>query len=173
MTIKTTKEIISEINEKADRQIEQAEKKIERAKKRVARETLKAERAADKEMSEEDYVKRYAARVIANEGYHGRIDGKKFSNLANKKTVNRALWMDTDFYFSIVFQSSTQKDKFLKEFTEKMGLNVEGVKEGGIQILNGMALAGVLGIDLEPETSKDYPLPDLDVREFVLDSAEM
>lgn len=113
--------------------------------------------------SEAEIVRSYANRVIKNQQYHGRI-ADKFKGLKQERSVSKNLWMDDDFFFSVVFQSSEQKYEFLKQ------LGVEVDKEGTIQIVNGLKLADKLNIALKLETTKDYPTGSIDLKPFVLDT---
>ena len=142
--------------------IEKEKRKQERLEKRKA----KQEEAAQKKLlknqpkSEADTVSKYAIRVINNQKYHGR------TNL-EYKAASKNIWMDTDFYFSVVFQTKEQKDLFVKEYFNKLGIKTD--YEGGIQIINGMRLAEKIGVKLENAESKDYPLADIDLKDLVLD----
>lgn len=117
--------------------------------------------------TEEEIVKKYVNRVIKNQIYHGRIDDSKFSGLDHTHTVSKKLWNDMDFFFSVVFQSAEQKYEFIEK------LKVEVDEEDQIQIVSGLALAKVLGISLKPETTKDYPVANVDFKNFVLDTEEI
>jgi len=118
-------------------------------------------------VSEEELVKKYANRVIKNQVYHGRVDQNKFQGLEHDRSVSKNLWLDTDFFFSVVFQSSDQKYIFLEALAEKFNLDIG--EEGGIQIVNGLILAKALNIELKLETTKPYPAGNIDLMPFVLD----
>lgn len=122
-----------------------------------------------KEKSESELVKEYANKVIRNTVHHGRVE-KRFDGF-NDKSVNKKLWTDTDFFFSVVFQSSEQKYKFMEFLLDKFGdefVEVDG--KGQIQIVNGLGLAKAMGCELKLEKRADYPLPNLDLMPFVLDN---
>jgi hypothetical protein len=110
---------------------------------------------------EEDLVRKYAQRVINNQRLHGRVDESKFKGI--KYNSNKKTWMDTDFYFSIVFQNSEQKNKFL----QAVSWTSEDME--GVEIVNGLKLAEHLGVKLEKITSKDYPMADLALKDLILD----
>src|SRR5574343_493005 len=88
--------------------------------------------------------------------------------------TNVDLWKDTDFYFSVVFQSSAQKYKFIKEFSQKFDLQVDQVASGDeiFQIFNGLLLAKKLGIQLQVEKIGEFPYPDLELKSMALDGEE-
>lgn len=96
---------------------------------------------------------------------------------ADKKEMRTSvdLWKDTDFFVSIVFQSSKQKLKFVEEFSKKFGLGLDTVSAGDeiFQIFNGLILAEKLGIRLEPETKTGtHPYPNLELAKLTLDDVE-
>lgn len=147
-----------------------AERKAQREQKRLEREALKlVPKAPKQEPTEAELVRRYANRVIKNQIYHGRIDDKKFKGLKDeqKHSVSKNLWMDADFFFSVVFQSSEQKMEFLKQ------LNCGNDPKEQAQIINGLELAKHLGITLKLETSKDYPIGDPTLMPLVLDNEKL
>jgi len=114
--------------------------------------------------TEEELVKRYVNRTIMNERYHGRINEKKFEGLAKTDAVNKKTWMDTDFYFSVVFQTSEQKYEFLK------ALKAPVDEKDRIQIINGLELAKLLNISIKTVTTKEYPTGSVDLMPLVLDN---
>lgn len=120
--------------------------------------------------TEEEIVRKYAKRVIMNQKYHGRVDAERFKGMAKADSVNKNVWMDVDFFFSVVFQSQKQKVEFL----EKLGAQTitENIQNGrAIQIVNGIQLAKHLGINLTVyEHREEYPLADMSVAPFVLDT---
>ena len=69
----------------------------------------------------------------------------------NRSSVD--LWKDTDFFFSIVFQSSAQKYTFLEAFSKKFGLGIDNAKSNNeiIQVVNGLKLAKNLDIKIPSE----------------------
>lgn len=81
-------------------------------------------------------------------------------------------WKDSDFYFSVVFQSAKQKYEFLEFFSKKFGLGLDSVKSNDeiIQVVNGIKLAEKIGLDLKVETSPPYPYPNLELKEMALDN---
>lgn len=82
------------------------------------------------------------------------------------------IWKDSDFFFSVVFQSSAQKNKFLEEFSKKFGLGVEGVMANDelLQVINGLKLAEKLGIEIPAEKVGKYPYPNLELSDIALDN---
>lgn len=119
--------------------------------------------------TESEIVQEYANKVIRNTIHHGRVE-KRFEGF-NDKSVNKKLWTDTDFFLSIVFQSSAQKYAFMDFLVEQFGDEfIEVDKKGQIQIANGLVLAKAMGCELKLEKRSDYPLPNLDLLPFVLDN---
>lgn len=122
--------------------------------------------------SEEELVKLYVDKVIRGKVSRGHID-QRFEYTKSDKTVNKDLWIDTDFYFSVVFQSADQKYEFFKALTEKFGNKALEIEDDGqIQIVNGLILAKtLLGLDLKLETARPYPTGNLELMPFVLDNS--
>lgn len=153
--------------------LEKIEKENRRELKKIEKEKKLAEKNQKKlikEPSEEELVLKYVNRVIMNQAYHNRIDQSKFEGLEYKSNTKN-LWMDTDFYFSVVFQSSKQKFEFLEKW-EQIHKALEDEDEQQLnkfKIVNGLRLAEALGISLIPETVKDYPTGNLDLMRFCLD----
>lgn len=81
------------------------------------------------------------------------------------------IWKDSDFFFSVVFQSSAQKYTFLEEFSRKFGLGIDTVKSGDevVQILNGLELASKIGVRLTPEKPGSTPYANLELAALVMD----
>lgn len=115
--------------------------------------------------TEEELVREYAAKVIHVKKSRGHMD-KRFSELGASTMTSKDLSLDTDFFFSVVFQSQNQKYEFLK----KLGVPVT---ENQIQIMNGLELAKLFNIELTLEKSSDYPLPDLELKSLVLDNEKL
>lgn len=84
-------------------------------------------------------------------------------------TPSKDIWQDKDFYFSVVFQSSAQKAKFLAFLGEKFNLTTSSEFEGSPQIINGLSLAKSMGLELKPERSEDFPLANMDLKDIILD----
>lgn len=119
--------------------------------------------------SEGDLVREYADKVINGKRARGHTD-KRFEFSKKEGTVNKELWLDTDFFFSVVFQSAEQKYLFL-EFLKNLypGFTVD--KDDQIQIVNGMKLGQAMGISLPKEPHvRDYPQANLDLLPLVLDT---
>jgi hypothetical protein len=131
----------------------------------------KKPKAPKEEPTERELVHKYVNRVIMNQIYHGRIDDDRFAGLKQDKAVNKNLWMDADFFFSVVFQSSEQKYQFLEGLKAKLGVEFDSMDE--IQIVNGLLLAKAFGIELKEVESKDYPTGNIDLMPFVLDNEEI
>ena len=148
--------------------IEKQNRKVERAARKTEREKEKAKKKKKEARTEQDIVRSYANRVMQNQLNHGRVDHEKFTGLTKGKIENKNLWMDIDFYFSVVFESARQKYEFLEK------LNIEAEIDPTIprlQIINGVKFAESLGIKLEVKEKRfDYPTADLDLKEFVLDN---
>lgn len=112
--------------------------------------------------TEEQLVHEYVDRVIGGKIARGHVDDR-FAYTKKDGTVNKELWMDTDFFFSVVFQSYEQKYAFLE------ALKVDTEIFERVQIINGLKLAKLLGIELKEEKARPYPYPSLDLREIILD----
>lgn len=149
--------------------IRQAEREQKKAEREIIKATLKEKKP---EPTEAELVRKYTNRVIKNQIYHGRVDNEQFKGLEHDRTVSKNLWMDTDFFFSVVFQSSEQKCEFLKKVMQKFEGTIEPDENYSIQILNGLDLAKCMGIELKPETTKEYPTGNLDLMPFCLDNED-
>lgn len=94
----------------------------------------------------------------------------------DQKSVREGVdqWKDTDFYFSVVFQSSTQKYTFLEFLSKKFGLGIDDAKSENhvIQVVNGLIFAEKIGLKLVGEKTGNYPYPDLELKELALDGEE-
>ena len=155
--------------------IQKLERKEERAKAKKEKERIKEEKRLERlnPPTEEELVHKYVNRIINNEKYHGRINDEKFSGISNEKKANKNIWMDNDFYFSVVFQSAEQKYKFL----EAVGIYEEDneiVKATGkVKIINGLEFAERLDIELEKEEVFPYPTGNLDLLPYLLDTEDL
>ena len=118
--------------------------------------------------SESQLVHEYVDRVIGGKVARGHVDDR-FAYTRKAGTVNKELWLDTDFFCSIVFQSFEQKYEFLEALAKKTGVIADLDDASQIQIVNGMDLARRLGIELKRETRAAYPIPDLELRPFIMD----
>lgn len=116
--------------------------------------------------SESELVHQYANKVIEGKASRGHTD-KRFNYTKREGTVNKELWLDVDFFFSVVFESAEQKYEFLKQ------LKVPVDEEERVQIVNGLKLAEKLGIKLQREKRMDYPYGSLDLRPFVMDNLDL
>ena len=162
--------------EKMERQAVKDREKAEKAALKLAREeekrAAKALAQAEKlkpEPTEEELVHRYVNRTIKNSQYHGRVNTEQFQGLEYDKTVSKNLWLDTDFFFSVVFQSRRQKLEFLEKW-EQIHDSIDIDIPNRLQIVNGLKLAKALGIELKKEESREYPLPELELLPFILDN---
>lgn len=144
-----------------------------REQKRQAVEAKKAAKKPKPVVSEQDLVHRYVNRTISNARYHGRIDKDKFEGMGYEKSVSKNLWLDTDFFFSVVFQSREQKWEFLEKWEAIHGSFEDDIVPPKIQIVNGLKLAKALGIELKLETVKNYPTGNIDLLPFILDNTEV
>lgn len=123
------------------------------------------EKKKKSEKSESELVHDYVKKVIRGKQSRGHVD-QRFAYTKSQKTVNKELWLDTDFFFSVVFQSEKQKYEFLQK------LGIEADNDGQIQILNGLQFAKKLGIDLEKESALPYPTGSIDLMPLILDTEE-
>lgn len=169
MKIKRSKEEIE--LEKLIKAENKAKQKAEREHQKTIKEAEKAAKKAAKqqEPTEQELVHKYVNRVIKNQMYHGRVDSNKFDNLQHDKTVSKNLWLDYDFYFCVVFQSAEQKYQVLRHLA---GEN-DTYSSDRIHIINGLNFAKSLGIELKEETTKDYPMGNIDLLPYVLDDEEI
>jgi len=123
--------------------------------------------------SEEQLVKEYADKIINGKIARGHYDKRFDWHKRNEGNTNKDLWLDTDFFFSVVFQSSEQKYQFLKQFCEKFNIKVETSEDEKIEIVNGVKLAQNLDIAIRKESMLEYPYGDIDLRPFVLDNEKL
>jgi hypothetical protein len=151
------------------------QRKLERAEKKRVRDAEKEARRIKRENppTEEELVKKYVNRVMNNEKYHGRIDTDKFEGIAYEKKENKNLWMDNDFFFSVVFESAEQKIDFI----DSLGVDLEDAENyhesGRVSIINGIKFAEKLGVKLEREKSSNYPTGNLDLRPYIMDNESL
>lgn len=123
------------------------------------------------EKSESQLVHEYVDKVIKGKASRGHTD-QRFGYTKKETAVNKDLWMDTDFFFSVVFESEAQKYDFLNGLRKIFKFEVDGMDDSQVQIINGVALAREMKIELKQETSLNYPIGPLDLRPFVLDDEE-
>lgn len=119
------------------------------------------------EKSEADIVQQYAKGIMHRQVTRGQADRV----IKTGTTTNKDLWLDTDFFFSVCFQSTKQKNAFMDQFVKKFGIAVD--ENDKLQIINGVKLAEKMGIKIELEKASDYPTGSLDLRPFVLDNTEL
>lgn len=112
--------------------------------------------------TESELVHEYAKKVMRGKQSRGHVD-ERFQFTKGERTVNKELWLDSDFYFAVVFQSSRQKEEFFK----KMKLVPD--EDLGMQIVNGLKLAERLGVTLTKEIAEKPPTINLDLLPFILD----
>lgn len=117
--------------------------------------------------SETELVQQYAKGIMHRQMTRGQADRV----IKSGTTVNKDLWLDTDFFFSVVFQSTKQKNSFLEQLVKKFQLSVD--EDDKIQIVNGFKLAEKLGIKLELEKAAEYPVGALELRPFVMDNEKI
>lgn len=129
---------------------------------------VKKPRNKKEPVSETETVRKYANGIIHRQITRGHAH-KSMQSLGPSKTTNKDLALDTDFFFSIVFQSARQKEQFLKAFCEKFSIGIDAVKER-VQIMNGMKLAAALQIPVTKEQMDKPPYGSLDLRPYVLDN---
>lgn len=85
------------------------------------------------------------------------------------------LWRDSDFFFSVVFQTSEQKYAFLKTFSKMFNLELDQIISNNeiVQIVNGLTLAKQMKINIpSPVGRVDYPYRNLELAEMALDMEE-
>lgn len=122
--------------------------------------------------TETEIVQEYVDRIIKGKASRGHTD-KRFDYTKKSDTVNKEMWLDTDFFFSVVFQSSIQKYAFLEALHKKLGVTVENFDKSQIQIINGLKIAESLGIELKKESALEPPVGNLDLRPYVLDDEKI
>lgn len=130
---------------------------------------MKKPRKVKEKKSELDIVRKYATLIIHRQTTRGHADDKLKGNEV-QKTTNKDLWMDTSFFFSVVFQSEMQKMEFLDQFCKKTNVSLEGYN---IQIINGVKLAESLGFKITKEVMEKPPSGSLDLRPYVLDNESL
>ena len=122
--------------------------------------------------TEAELVQQYCDRVINGKIARGHIDNRFKYTEGDGTVTNKNMHLDTDFYFSVVFQSQEQKYEFLKA----IGIPTE--EHNKIQIMNGLKLAklftdkGVV-VKLKKESSLPFPNAALDLRPLILDNTDM
>lgn len=117
--------------------------------------------------SESEIVQQYAKGIMNRQVARGQAD----RIIKTGTTTNKDLWLDTDFFFSVCFQSTKQKNAFMEQFLKKFQIEVD--ENDKLQIINGLKLAEKMGIKLENEKAFSYPVGSLDLRPFVLDNETM
>lgn len=122
------------------------------------------------QLSESELVHKEANKIMSQ--IHRLRDTTKHSDKKDFVT-NTDLWLDSDFFFSIVFQSSQQKYAFLEAFSKMFKVDIDTSKDERIQIINGLKLAESLDIALKQETALQYPYPDLELRKLALDEEQI
>lgn len=152
-------------------------KQREKEEKKLLREQKKAEALLKKQSkqierkqpkSEREIVEQYANIIIAKQQTRGTVNLKHHGNLA-ARTPSKELWQDTDFYFSIVFQSRAQKISFLNQFEDMFDFELDDHIGQNIQILNGLRLADKMGIKLNKEFAEPYQSGNIELKNIVLD----
>lgn len=127
-------------------------------------EKVKKTRKPKPQKSESEIVQQYAKGIMHRQVTRGQADRV----IKTGTTTNKDLWLDTDFFFSVCFQSTKQKNAFMDQFVKKFGIAVD--ENDKLQIINGLKLAEKMGIKLELEKASEYPTGSLDLRPFVLDN---
>ena len=118
--------------------------------------------------TEKELVHQYANIIISKQKTRGMVKDS-FKDIREKKH-NKDLWQDANFYFSVVFQSYEQKFEFLKKLNRKFPIPEDDMSEiNTMNILNGLVLAKVLGIDLNKEIANNFPLGNIELKDLVLD----
>lgn len=122
------------------------------------------------QLSEVELARKQAEKMLKD---MGRLQATQKGSLDQKKVREGVdLWKDTDFFFSVVFQSSAQKYAFLEAFSKKFGLGIDNAMAGDevYQIINGLKLAANLGIKIPAEKSVKFPYPNLELAQLALDN---
>ena len=134
----------------------------------------KAEKVEKVKKSEREIVEQYALQTMRK--YQTRGHGGGTIEAKEGGAVNKDLWLDRDFYFSVVFQSKKQKyavmaalEELVRTHTEHKEFELDEPEGSQVQIVNGVRLAQLLGIEIQLETSREYPYGDLDLKPYVLD----
>ena len=122
------------------------------------------------EVSEKDLAQKQAKKMM-RDIYRVQRTGKVGAE-NNVETAH--IWRDTDFYFSVVFQTSAQKYEFLEQLSKRAKLGIDQIKSGDevVQIINGIKLAKSLGIELKEYKCNDYVYPDLELAKLILDGED-
>lgn len=144
---------------------EPQKKKKEPKPKKEKIEKVKKEKVVK---TEAELVQEYVGRIINGKKSRGHVD-ERFAYTKADGTVNKEMWRDVDFFFSVVFQSKAQKYEFMEFIEEKFGFEFDEEIGHQIQIVNGFKLSGVMGHELKPEKAMPYPYGSLDLKPLVLD----
>ena len=120
------------------------------------------------EKTEREIVEGYAKKVIDGKIARGHYDKRFEWHKRLKGNTSKDIWIDNDFYFSVVFQSGEQKYQFLKEFAERLGVEILETEQ--VKIVNGLELAAKMNIAIKSESALPYPYGDLSLRQFTLDA---
>lgn len=150
----------------AEKIIKTAERIEKQARRKLEKELEKAEKTPKPQKSEAELVRQYANIIMAKQRTRGMI-ADKFQDMKGQKP-NKDLWQDSDFFFSVVFQSKDQKYQFLERLEEMFPLNAND-RGDTIQIINGIRLAESMGIELRKEIANDYPTGNIELRDLILD----
>jgi hypothetical protein len=161
-----TKEEIEQ--DKIIKEVERQRKKEEREAKKLAKEEEKKRKEELNKKSEKELVHQYANIIMAKQRTRGMIK-KKFSEMKGQKP-NKDLWMDFDFFFSVVFQSREQKVQFLEFLAKEVGIHPDDFFDSTTtQIINGLELAKLMGCPLKKEIANEFPLGKIELKQLVLD----
>ncbi len=158
---------------KEEKLLELAEKEAKKLEKLALREIKKQEKEAEKlatkaekERSETDIVRQYA-KIIMDKQKTRDMLRSEFKDMRLEKKPNKTLWMDNNFYFSVVFQSVDQKFEFLNFLVDTF--NIEYEQYSTVNIINGLKLAEKMGCKLKKEIANPFPLGNMELRNFILD----
>jgi hypothetical protein len=139
---------------------------------RNAKKPQKKPRKPKQEKTEEQLVHEYTEKVIRGKLSRGHVD-QRFAYTKAETAVNKDMWLDTDFFFSVVFQSADQKYKFLEVMQQMFKFELEDFYGTQVQIVNGLKLANAMGIELKKESTREFPYGELDLRPYVLDDEKV
>jgi transposase len=154
------------------KEVERQRKKEEREAKRLAKEEEKARKAELNKKTEKELVHQYANTIMAKQRTRGMVK-EKFKDMRGDKP-NKDLWMDFDFFFSVVFQSREQKVQFLEFLAKQNNIEPDKFFDSTVtQIINGLELARAIGCPLKKEIANEFPLGNIELKDLVLDDEKV
>ncbi len=150
------------------------ERELESRKEKSAKKAkvVKIKKEPRQVKTETELVHEYVNSIINGKKSRGHVDSR-FAYTKAIGTVNKEMWRDTDFFFSVVFQSKAQKYEFMAFIEEKFGFEFDEEIGHQIQIVNGLRLSEVMGKSLAIENAMPYPYGSLELKPLVLDDEEL